>query len=506
MKKIFFISLFSLFFLSFNLVFAQDIEIKTVKVSNYQSFFDQEFSVSIDSYADDLLTVKKFNTDFRWPWNFKSISPVYEFDLTKNTNTFNGQSFGLEIKYQTNNPYLKQIFFWDNNVDMWRPLPSIEDFNNKVVRARIHLPYARVALFYQPNVLAAGEASWYRFKSGFFAASPDFPRDSIIRVRNINNDNYVDVVINDYGPNRQIFPNRVIDLDLVAFREIANPQEGLIDVHLEPLFINTTPDNHVFQAQRDTLDLNAHSFIITTDNHNEIIAQKNSVDILPIASLTKLLAAKVFLDTKPNLERVVHYLNEDELFNHQFVSPWESAKLRLNNRESLTIRDLLFSSLIISANNSLETLVRVSGLSRNEFISRMNIYAQTWGANNSKFVEPTGLSKDNVSTVLDYAIIVNEVLKDDLIKEIINTRRYPVSIINSQRTLNLNSNNHLIRNNYSDLIGSKTGFINASGFCLFSRFKIKDKYYNIITLNSSTRENSFNDHIKARDYLIQTLN
>jgi len=509
MKKIIFCSLCICLFL-FTDVRANNVEIESVLVATEQSFFDQKFSIKFNQKAIDIkqsLIAKKFNSDFRWPWNYKVGSPVYEFDL--NTEKFdynNSYPISIEIKYNTDNPYFKQIFFWDNNLDSWRPLPSQEDFKNKIVRAKIHLPYARLALFYNPKVLIAGEASWYRFKSGFFAASPDFPKDSVIRVRNLNNNSFVDVRINDFGPNREIFPERVIDLDLVAFKEIANPQDGLIDVHLEALHINTSQEDFVFKAQKDSLELNAQSFIITAVDSGEIVAEKNSQAILPIASLTKLLAIKVFLDTQTNLDRVISYLDQDELFNHQFVKPWESVRLRLHDQESLTVRDLLFSTAIMSANNSMETLVRISGLSRNEFISRMNIYAKNWGAINSNFVEPTGLSKDNVSSSLDYAIIVKEILKDDLIKEIINTDKYSFSTINTRRYFNIKSNNQLTRSNDANIVASKTGFINASGFCLFSQVRLKNNYYNIISLNSSTRENSFNDHLKAKDYLLQITN
>lgn len=504
MKKIILLSIFFSLIL-INQTQANMVEVESALLVRSQSFFDQEFSISINNSRE--VIVKKFSSDFRWPWNFQVLSAVYEFDLTTSGLLYNNsEAVNLEIKYQESNPYLKQVFFWDNNLNIWRPLPSVEDFKNKKVRATIHLPYARLALFYNPKVLIAGEASWYRFKGGFFAASPDFPRDSLVRVRNLNNNNFVDVKINDFGPNRAIFPNRVIDLDWVAFNEIANPKDGIIDVHLEPIHINDSEDDYTFKAQKDILELNAHSFLITSEDNNEIVAEKNSDIVLPIASLTKLLAIKVFLDIKPNLDKEVFYSNEDELLNHQFVKPWESVRLRLFNQESLTIRDLLFSTLIISANNSMETLVRVSGLSRAEFVNRMNIYAKTWGALNSTFVEPTGLSKDNVSSAQDYAIILKEVLKDDLIKKIINTSNYSFSTINTKRPLNVRSNNLMLINNYSDIMGSKTGFIKASGFCLFSRMKIKDNYYNIISLNSSTRENSFNDHLKARDYLIQTIN
>ncbi len=80
-----------------------------------------------------------------------------------------------------------------------------------------------------------GIASWYDFKEGAFAASPYFKKGSILRVTNLANGKFVDVVINDYGPNKRKHPNRVIDLDRLAFQKIASLKLGLVRVKINHL-------------------------------------------------------------------------------------------------------------------------------------------------------------------------------------------------------------------------------------------------------------------------------
>jgi len=80
-----------------------------------------------------------------------------------------------------------------------------------------------------------GIASWYSYCGGLFAASTKFKKGSILRVINPANNKYVDVIVNDYGPNKRKHPNRIIDLDMIAFKKIASPKLGLIKIIVQPL-------------------------------------------------------------------------------------------------------------------------------------------------------------------------------------------------------------------------------------------------------------------------------
>jgi len=80
-----------------------------------------------------------------------------------------------------------------------------------------------------------GRASWYYNRGGLFAASTKFKKGSVLRVINPANNKYVDVTINDYGPNKRKYPNRIIDLDKFAFQKIAALKSGLIKIIIQPL-------------------------------------------------------------------------------------------------------------------------------------------------------------------------------------------------------------------------------------------------------------------------------
>lgn len=77
-----------------------------------------------------------------------------------------------------------------------------------------------------------GLGTWYAWKGGLFAANPWLPIGSYVRVTNKANGKSVIVQINDRGP---FGKNRIIDLDKVAFAQIASIGAGVIDVKMEEI-------------------------------------------------------------------------------------------------------------------------------------------------------------------------------------------------------------------------------------------------------------------------------
>ncbi|MEI8104060.1 MAG: septal ring lytic transglycosylase RlpA family protein [Candidatus Moraniibacteriota bacterium] len=79
---------------------------------------------------------------------------------------------------------------------------------------------------------STGLGSWYAFTGTLSAANPWLPIGSYVRVTNQDNGKQVIVRINDRGP---FGPNRIIDLDKVAFQQIASLGAGIINVKMETI-------------------------------------------------------------------------------------------------------------------------------------------------------------------------------------------------------------------------------------------------------------------------------
>ena len=367
------------------------------------------------------------------PWNLERVSPIYEFEFYNKAAYDVSHPFYIELKTDKQSAQYKQVFFYDKNYGSWRPLPTRDQAPEQFVRSLIHLPYARIAVFAYPDTLISGEASWYQHKGGLYAASPDFPKGSRLRVHNSSNGKFVDVIVNDYGPDQASFACH--RSDRVAFNKLASPGAGVITVRVEPL-TGIPAEDIAIQPQIDS------SAAIVVDEEGTIRYEKNADEPLPIASLTKLIAAAVFLETEPDLDSIVEYRVQDEEYNYRYANKWEVVRLSLRDGETISIRDLLTAALVGSANNSVESLVRVSGMSRDAFIARMNAFAQEHGANSLFFDDPAGLSPANVSSARDYARAASAAFENPFIKTTSTLKSAEITTRNTNRTLKIKNTHH----------------------------------------------------------------
>ena len=165
------------------------------------------------------------------------VGNVYLFDILNKSSYDGADYFFLEIRYPEAGEMhgRRRIGFWNGMSGAWEELPSEDSPENGSVRALIHLPYARLAIFEEP-IPEVGDASWYAYKDCDCAASPDYPKGTYLVVtRTDDPTRSVTVRVNDYGPDRSVFPNRVIDLDKVAFKKIASLGAGVISVRVSLL-------------------------------------------------------------------------------------------------------------------------------------------------------------------------------------------------------------------------------------------------------------------------------
>jgi D-alanyl-D-alanine endopeptidase (penicillin-binding protein 7) len=451
------------------------------------------------------LNVNPSKTTENIPWEWQALTPAYDYFFA--TAGFYDPSWPLTIKisYAAKNNNFKQIFSYDSAAKIWRPLLTVDHPTEKYVSATTDSTSGKLIVLANFDILTVGTASWYKFKNGLFAASPDFVKGTVLRVHNLANGKSVDVTINDFGPERAKHPDRVIDLDYVAFKKIASPGAGLINVKIEPLKIIVPALKQSLPQSNADLNLTASSAVIMLEKDGSILWSKNAEKSSPLASLTKLVAMKVFLDTKPTLNKVVSYKTQDEKYNYAYCKPWESARLKVKEGETMTIENLLYSALVGSANNAVETLVRVSGLKRNDFIALMNKTVKNWGATSTNFIEPTGLSPDNVSSPFDYAIITKEVFTNPLLKKISTAARYTFKTVNTKQSHTLTNTNQLLKSNTYPIIGSKTGYLEEAGYCLMTRVQSPQGTLISVNFGSPSKAASFLDNEQMIRYGLRLL-
>lgn len=215
-------------------------------------------------------------------------------------------------------------------------------------------------------------------------------------------------------------------------------------------------------------NITAPSYILIDGVSGIVLAAKNENTRMFPASTTKIMTAILAIE-KGDLDAVMTANFEDV----NSIS-WDSSKVWLSEFEEMTVRDLIFSLLINSANDAANVLARHVSGSYEAFAEEMNKRAMELGAKDTHFVNAHGLHHDNhYTTAYDLAVIAKHAMTLPLFREAVSTREYTIAPTNrfeEQRILR--STNHLLNPDstyyYEDATGIKTGYTAMSKSCLVS--------------------------------------
>ncbi len=256
-----------------------------------------------------------------------------------------------------------------------------------------------------------------------------------------------------------------------------------------PPLLYSSVYHEVATKKRSRPRLYCKAALVVDHETGEILYAKNENQSRAIASLTKLMTAIVYLDTKPDLTRKMSITKEDAR---------NSARSNLRRGETFVAIDLLHSALMSSDNRAARAISRASGLSKEDFVSRMNLKANELGMWNTQFVEVTGLAEGNMSTAYDCALLLDAALEYDLIREITTTQRYAFKSLDRRKRLHRSTNSNRLIFSRHKIHGGKTGYICESGWCLATRASNQDgREITTIILGSTSNPQRFRDADRA---------
>lgn len=197
----------------------------------------------------------------------------------------------------------------------------------------------------------------------------------------------------------------------------------------------------------------------------------------PLASLTKIMTAMVVLDQNPNLDETIVKKTHGPL-----------------PKGTWSRKDLLSALLIRSDNTAAETLAETYPGGRSSFMIAMNARAQSLGMTNTFFEDPSGLSRNNVSSANDvHKMLVASmnyvVIKDISIqKQVIFDTYYKKKI----RKVILHNTNSKLLFEFDNIVVTKTGYTTPAGFCLGLVVEQKGKFYTVVIMGTPTPLFRFN--------------
>lgn len=227
----------------------------------------------------------------------------------------------------------------------------------------------------------------------------------------------------------------------------------------------------------------AASVFFLKDGREIYLYKKNIAEVLSIASLTKLMAAKVALENF-NLSEEVEI--KKSIFQ-------ENVESNLKEKEKFFLKDLVVASLIESNNSAALALSEIIG--KEAFVDLMNLEAKHLKMQDTYFINSTGLDeedKTNTSSVRDLVILIREILKNPLMLRIISQKEFPLYTADGKFHHNVITTNELLKAGIEfktmEMAGAKTGETLKAKQCLVLITKDKEgNYLANIVLGSDDR-------------------
>jgi serine-type D-Ala-D-Ala endopeptidase (penicillin-binding protein 7) len=255
------------------------------------------------------------------------------------------------------------------------------------------------------------------------------------------------------------------------------------------------PHSHSVSAENhrtSQLVLRSSCALVADQRTGEFIVQKNAKTVVPIASITKLMTAMVVLDARMDFRESIVIERED-------VDTLRHSHSRLPVGTRLTRRDALLLALMASENRAANALSRTYPGGRDAFVSDMNAKAQSLGLTETYFMDPAGLSGENVSSALDLARMADAAYAYPLIRDF--TTREEAVIQSGRRKLTFHNTNQLIRSSRWQIGLSKTGFIDEAGRCLVMQAQVAQRPVLIILLDAQGRLTRFGDANRIKQWM-----
>jgi D-alanyl-D-alanine carboxypeptidase len=250
-------------------------------------------------------------------------------------------------------------------------------------------------------------------------------------------------------------------LESIFYAQITEPFENMIFVQI---------------PEKEEPNIEAKSFAslkINKYGKEKFILMENTREVLPIASLTKLMTAVIVLENPYNYSFSKTVVLSQKAASQDNVPNYGN----FNQGDTFTIEELLKTMMIYSSNDAAWALSEV--MSTNKFVQKMNQKAQDLGLKNTSFVNPTGLEpiEFNGQTNINPQLLNHSTSQDlvSLIKYILN--EHPLIF-----QMSLDQGPYATHNGVSNLyfpieskpIGGKTGYTDEAGGCMV--LVLQDEY------------------------------
>lgn len=242
--------------------------------------------------------------------------------------------------------------------------------------------------------------------------------------------------------------------------------------------------------------LRSNTVLVFDATSSETLLARQADAPIPIASITKLMTALVVVDAGQDMAEVLTVSQAD-------VAKGKGTASRLAVGARLSRGDLLHLALMSSENRAAHALGRNYPGGIPALAAAMNAKARALGMTNSHFVEPTGLSSDNVASAADLARLISAAAEVPIIRYYSTDQEH--SVVIHRRSVAFANTNSLVRKPDWDIVVQKTGYIAAAGRCLVMKTMIRGREIVMVLLDSFGKYTRVADAQRVREWLEHTL-
>jgi D-alanyl-D-alanine carboxypeptidase len=211
--------------------------------------------------------------------------------------------------------------------------------------------------------------------------------------------------------------------------------------------------------------LSAEGVIAVDHVTDAVLFEKNAHVAWPLASITKLMSLLIIAERIPDWSATTT-ISADVV---------EEGNQTIGAGEVYSMEDLYDAAIVGSYNTAVSALVAGTGMTQEEFVREMNRRARDFDMEGMSFVEPTGLSPDNIGTPADVARLMKIALSHPRVKVSSMLEKATITELKTKKKKVVHATDWLLTNTVklvgAHIEGGKTGYIPESGYNFAGQIK-----------------------------------
>lgn len=217
-------------------------------------------------------------------------------------------------------------------------------------------------------------------------------------------------------------------------------------------------------------DTKAKAVLLMDGETGRVLYEVNGYEKMAMASTTKIMTCILALELGEENQVV-------EVSDYAAGMP--KVHLGMRAGEKYYLKDLLYSLMLESHNDTAVAVAEAIGGSVENFAALMNAKAKKLGCLDTNFITPNGLDatvdgKSHETTARDLGIIAAYAIKNKDFLEIVNERSYTFGDLEGKRQFQVKNKNRFL-DMMEGAVGIKTGFTAQAGYCFVGALKRQDR-------------------------------